>query len=156
MFSNTCKGCKGCIRAWVPDNKAIAGTAKLPDDSYEIGDTVNVEHLHNVDEATASLFIFGFPLSGFFIGLFIATLASQHWELALFTSEFGKFLIGLSTSGLFALPAVLYSRHLHKKRLGLPEFQILSKATCEGEEEDVKEDGEENAEESSNPSEKKD
>jgi positive regulator of sigma E activity len=128
MFADTCKGCKGCVKAFMPDNKTYTGTAKITDPKLKEGDLVCLEPAHNINEATASLMLFGLPMGGFFVGLFVATLAAEATGMAFFMADFGKFLVGVGCSALFYLPAIAYSKRLQKQRLGLPEFIIVEES----------------------------
>lgn len=125
MFADTCKGCKGCVKAFMPDNKTYTGTAKLINSKAQVGDTVALMPAYNINEATASLMLFGLPLGGFFTGLFLATLAAEMPAASFLISDLGKFVAGLLCAAIFYLPAIGYSKRLQKKRMGLPEFVMV-------------------------------
>lgn len=121
LSEETCKGCKGCIKAFAPCNETKTGTAFLKD-NYEckVGETIDLLPLQKVNISFAAFILFGLPLIGFFTGILLSPLFFQN------INDIIRFSSGLTTAVLLLIPASIYSKYISKINKNEPDFEIVS------------------------------
>ncbi|MDD3000530.1 MAG: SoxR reducing system RseC family protein [Candidatus Riflebacteria bacterium] len=123
LSDETCKECKGCIKAFAPCNETVTGTALIKDDyEYNVGETIELEPLQKINAAFGAFILFGLPLIGFFAGILLSPFIFQS------SNDILRFSAGLITAILLFAPASVYSNFVSKKKISAPDFEIISKA----------------------------
>lgn len=119
---DNCKGCRGCLRG-LKNNKKYKATALIPKEkNIEKNETVDIIPSEPINEALGSFLLFGLPLFGFVVSLFILSYyfpkENNYYELFVF-------VFSTIVSVVFAIPAIIYSNKLKEKYLNKPRFIIV-------------------------------
>ena len=106
-----CNGCKGCAGLFDSDQQGKKHVQALRGDfSPAIGDNVQLDTRPGEGSLVATL-IFGFPMAGFFVGMFLGIPAAQYFGFP--AAEWQSFVGGIA--GLMISFLILYVINLTGK-----------------------------------------